>query len=220
MDLTVVFDLDGTLVDTAPDLIGAMQRLLASRELAAVPEAELRPLISLGSRAMLKRALAINAYEIDSATFEAWWQDYLGIYEANIAVASRPFDGLTDVLDSLEADGTRLAVCTNKTEALSLKLLDELGLRRRFQAICGRDTFPVCKPDPLHLVETIRAAGGAPGRALMVGDSDVDIATARAAGVPVVAVTFGYCIEPVASHGPDVTIDHYRNFRSAMTLVL
>lgn len=217
---TIVFDLDGTLVDTAPDLLGAIDLLLAEKRLPAVPHDLMRPLISHGSRAMLTRALMHLEQSLDASTFDAWWQRYLQLYESHIAVASRPFDGLLPVLDRLTVRGARLAVCTNKLEAMSRTLLRSLGLASRFHAIAGRDTFAVFKPHADHLTGTVRLAGGDPSHAVMVGDSDVDIEAARNAGVPVIAVTFGYVERPVASYGPDATIDHYDEFDAALARLL
>jgi phosphoglycolate phosphatase len=219
--ITIVFDLDGTLVDTAPDLLGGIDLLLAEKGLALAPHDLMRPLISIGSRAMLTRALAHLEHPIDDATFEAWWARYLQIYADNIAVKSRPFDGLVALLDRLEARGATLAVCTNKSEALSVKLLSALGLLSRFKGLAGRDTFPRCyKPNPEHLLGAIRLAGGDPARAIMVGDSDIDIEAARNAKVPVIAVSFGYTRHPVALYNPDAVIDHYDAFEIALASVL
>jgi phosphoglycolate phosphatase len=214
--LTIAFDLDGTLVDTAPDLMGSVDLLLIEKGLAPVPHDLLRPLISHGSRVMLRRALTHLDHTIDQATFDAWWQRYLQLYVSNIAARSRPFDGLVPLLDRLAGRGATLVVCTNKNEAMSRALLTALGLIDRFAAIAGRDTFEHCKPNPGHLTGAVRLGGGDPARAVMVGDSDVDIATARNAGLPVIAVTFGYVENPVASYGPDAVIDHYDHFEAAL----
>jgi phosphoglycolate phosphatase len=216
---TIVFDLDGTLVDTAPDLMGAIDHLLVRKGLPTVAASETRPLISYGSRSMLKRALEVLDHTIDAATFDAWWHEYLDIYSNSIADKSRAFPGLIAVLDRLEANGHTFAVCTNKTEDLSKKLLSALKIDHRFRAIVGRDTLPHSKPHPEHLLGTLRRAGGDPRHAVMVGDSDVDILTAQAASIPVIAVTFGYCHAPVASFNPDAIIDHYDAFESAFAAV-
>lgn len=142
---------------------------------------------------------------------------FLAFYEENIATHSRPFAGLSDALDELEAAGHRLAVCTNKQERLALKLLGALDLTRRFSAIAGRDTFNAYKPDPLHLSKTIELAGGVASQAIMIGDSVIDVTTARNAGVPVVAVSFGYSDPPVATFAPDAIIDHYDALRGVVS---
>ena len=153
---------------------------------------------------------------LDEAATERSLDRFLEHYLANIAHESRPFPGVEDVLDALAAEGAALAVCTNKREAWSRLLLDLLGMTPRFRAIAGRDTFAVCKPDPGHLTGVIAAAGGDPARAIMVGDSGVDVATARAAAVPVIGVTFGYSDTPLAALGPDAVIGHYRELRPAI----
>lgn len=218
-DLTLVFDLDGTLVDTAPDLIRAANHCLATLDIEPVPAETLRPWISYGGRRIVEVALSVRGASRSSSEVDALLDDFLQHYEANISVESRPFPGLDRVLDAAEAGGARLAVCTNKREYLSRKLLSELGLLPRFAALAGRDTFPVCKPDPGHLLETIRMAGGDAARAVMVGDSDVDVATAKAARVPVIAVTFGYTSVPIGELGADAVIDHYDQFLPALAKI-
>ncbi len=208
-DLTVAFDLDGTLVETAPDLIAATNHVLAAVDLAPVAPELIRPSISFGAAAMLKEGFRLHGRELPAADAAARLEQFLAYYTANIAATSHAFPGLEPALDRLAAQGARLAVCTNKRAAMSEQLLDELGLRRRFLALAGRDTFPVCKPHPDHLTGAIRMAGGDPARAIMVGDSSVDIATAKAAGIPVIAVTFGYTDVHVRELGPDAVIEHY-----------
>jgi phosphoglycolate phosphatase len=214
--LTIVFDLDGTLVETAPDLVHATNHALAVRGLEPVAAEEIRPFISFGARAMIRKGLAFHGHEVPEGEFEILFSRFIIYYAAHIAVGSHLFAGLTDALDRLSARGARLAVCTNKQEGLSRKLLDALGVLPRFAALAGRDTFPVCKPHPDHLHGAIRLAGGDSRHAIMVGDSDVDIATAKAAGIPIVAVDFGYTDVPVADLAPDAVISHYRELESAI----
>jgi phosphoglycolate phosphatase len=145
---------------------------------------------------------------------------FLDYYARNIAVGSRPFEGTVAALNRFKNAGARLAVCTNKAEAMSRRLLDALNLSPLFSAIAGRDTFPVYKPHPDHLLGTIRLAGGDNARAVMVGDSRIDIATAKAAAVPVVAVSFGYTDTPVRELGPDEVIDHYEELEPAVAALL
>jgi phosphoglycolate phosphatase len=218
-NLTVVFDLDGTLVETAPDLIGATNHALRQCDLEPVSPAEIRPFISFGARAMIRRGLEFHGHQVPESRFEELFAVFIAYYAENIAAESHPFPGLADCLASLDRKGARLAVCTNKQEGLSRKLLAALGLAETFAAIAGRDTFAVCKPHPDHLLGAIRLAGGDARHAVMVGDSDVDIATAKAARVPVIAVTFGYTDVPVASLSPDATIDHYRDLEAAIERV-
>ena len=206
---TLVFDLDGTLVDTAPDLAGATNHVLAHLGLSGIPAQELRPWVSYGARRMITEALAQSRNPLPEAAIDELLERFLAYYSRNIAQESRPFDGVVAELDRLRALGITLAVCTNKREALSRLLLDELRLAPYFAAIAGRDTFPVSKPHPDHLVGAIRLAGGDPARAIMIGDSAVDIATARAADIPVIGVSFGYTETPVRELSPDAVIDSY-----------
>lgn len=217
---TIVFDLDGTLVDTAPDLIGCIDASLATRGLPPAPTDVIKPLISIGSKAMLQRAFAHHNVTLPEDALHALWLEYLQLYAANVATRSRPFAGVPSLLLWLQETGATLAVCTNKNEALSKALLGALRLDGFFSCIAGRDTFSERKPHPGHLLKTIAAAGGDPRRATMVGDSDVDIATAKAAGIPIIAVTFGYTPAPVATFGPDATIDAYTEFRGALAGLL
>lgn len=219
-DSTIVFDLDGTLVDTAPDLVGATNHALADIGLAPRAAHELAPWISFGARRMIVEALAASRAPAADALVDRLLDRFLVYYEANIALESRPFPGIVTALDQLRDAGARLAVCTNKRESLTLSLLAELDLTRRFDAIVGRDTLAYSKPHPLHLVGAIERAGGSTRRAVMVGDSNVDIATARAAGVPVVAVTFGYSETPVRELHPDVVLDDYTALIPSLTRLL
>lgn len=206
---TVVFDLDGTLVDTAHDLIGTLNAVMAREGLPALPVAEVGHLVGQGARSLVDRGLRANAVVPDAAMLDRLFVDFIAHYAENIAEASRPYPGVEASLDRFAAEGFILAVCTNKPEALSVKLLDALGLTGRFAAICGGDTFPVRKPDPAHITGTIDRAGGDRRRAVMVGDSINDIAAAKNAAIPAVAVTFGYSDRPVAELGADVVVDRF-----------
>lgn len=217
---TIVFDLDGTLVDTAPDLIGATNHALASIGLAPVEGAALRPWISYGARRMVEEALAARGRILDSADVDRLHGIFLDYYERNIATESRPYAGAEAVLADLLEGGARLAICTNKREGLSLALLEALGLSARFAAVAGRDTFAVHKPHPDHLIGVIGLAGGEVSRAVMVGDSGVDVEAARNARVPVVGVTFGYTATPMSALGPDALISHYRELPAALARLL
>jgi len=206
---TIVFDLDGTLIDTAPDLIGTLNVILTRHDVAPVSFDEARMMIGAGVKPLLQRALASKGKQFAAQEIDRLFTEYLEIYAAHIADRSLPFPGLEQALDRLEAQNCRLAVCTNKLEWLSVKLLNELKLAARFAAICGQDTFTMRKPDPDMLRLTIARAGGDTGHAVMVGDSITDVATARAAGVPVVAVDFGYTETPPAELGADRLISHF-----------
>ena len=204
-----VFDLDGTLADSAPDLIATLNVIMREEGLPEVPLDRARDMIGAGSRAMIERGFELARKELAPARSDALFRRFLTIYADNLCVGSRLFDGVASSLDRLAGSGYRLAVCTNKVELHSRRLLEQLGVADRFAAICGRDTFPWYKPDPRHLTMTIEAAGGDASRAVMVGDSRTDIDTAKAAGIPVIAVPFGYTDVPVADLEPDTVIQSY-----------
>lgn len=215
--ITVVFDLDGTLVDTAPDLVETLNVVFAREGLPPVPYAQARTLVGGGARAMIERGLQQEGRPLVPAEIDRLFVQFIDYYSEHIADASRLFPGVVAALDRLEAQGFTLAVCTNKLEALSLLLLDSLGLAKRFAAICGQDTFGVPKPDPDIFRRTVLRAGGDPTRAIMIGDSATDIRTAQAAGVPVIAVDFGYTDVPVAQLRPDRVISHFDELFAAVS---
>src|SRR5947207_11281282 len=214
--LTVVFDLDGTLVDTAPDLIGTLNVVFARDGLPLMDYAAARDMIGGGARRMIESALKFEGRVLADAVVDRMLADFIAHYAAHIADRSQPFPGLNAALDRLAKRGCRFAVCTNKLEGLSRLLLEALGPSPRFAAICGQDTFGIQKPDPDMLRRTIQAAGGALQRAVMVGDSGTDIATARAAGIPVVAVDFGYSETPIRDLRPDRLISHFNELVDAV----
>jgi phosphoglycolate phosphatase len=213
---TVVFDLDGTLVDTAPDLIGALNFVLDREGLPPVPLQSARTLIGAGVRRLLERGLEVDGRHASAEDIDRLTDDFIEYYAAHIADASRPFDGLESALDDLEAQGYRFAVCTNKLEWLSKRLLDRLGLSARFAAICGADTFGISKPDPAILQQTVARAGGQLSTAIMVGDAGPDIGVARRAGIPVIGVEFGYTDVPIADLKPDRLIGHMSELPAAV----
>ncbi|MFN3350525.1 phosphoglycolate phosphatase [Pseudorhodoplanes sp.] len=212
----VVFDLDGTLVDTAPDLIDNLNTILSTEGIPPLGYDIARPMIGGGVRPLLERAFAERGHYPGEAAMDVLFSRYLQGYADRIAARSRPYPGLEAALDSLAARGFAFAVCTNKYEHLSLRLLDALGLTSRFAAICGQDTFPTKKPDPDTLRMTILRAGGDAARAVMVGDSETDVRVARAAGVPVIGVDFGYTPIPMAELRPDRLIGHYEALPEAV----
>lgn len=216
---TIVFDLDGTLIDTAPDLVDTLNVVFAREGLPPVAYETARNLIGGGARAMIARGLEAEGRCVAPAELERMFADFIAYYTDHIADRSRPFPGLIDALDVLQARGCRVAVCTNKLEKLSQLLLAALELAERFDAICGQDTFGIQKPDPEVLRRTIVAAGGDPRHAVMIGDSVTDIRTARAAGVPVIAVDFGYSEKPVAELGPDQVISHFAQLPASIAAI-
>jgi phosphoglycolate phosphatase len=213
---TVVFDLDGTLVDTAPDLIAALNYVLAREGLPPVPLHSARNMIGAGARKLIERGLEVEGRVMSVSDVDRLTRDFVDYYADHIADASRPFEGLEAALDDLGAQGYRFAVCTNKLEWLSKRLLDELGLSPRFAAICGADTFGVAKPDPVILQQTVARAGGHLGAAIMVGDAGPDVGVARRAGIPVIGVEFGYTDVPIAALKPDRLIGHMRDLPAAV----
>jgi phosphoglycolate phosphatase len=213
---TIVFDLDGTLVDTAPDLIGALNFVLAREGLPPLPLAKARNMIGAGARKLIERGMEAEGRNADVAEMTRLTADFIAYYADHIADTSRPFEGLEGALDDLSARGYRLAVCTNKLEWLSRRLLDRLGLSARFAAICGADTFGVAKPDPAILRQTVARANGDLATTIMVGDAGPDIGVARRTGVPVIGVGFGYTEVPIADLKPDLLISHMRDLPAAV----
>jgi phosphoglycolate phosphatase len=213
---TVVFDLDGTLVDTAPDLINALNFILEREGMPPVPLHSARTMIGAGARKLIERGLEVDGRDVSLAELSRLTDDFISHYAEHIADVSRPFDGLEAALDDLQSRGFRFAVCTNKLEWLSKRLLDRLDLSPRFAAICGADTFGVSKPDPAILRQTVARAGGELSKAIMVGDAGPDVGVARRAGIPVIGVSFGYTEVPIADLKPDRVIDHMNDLRAAI----
>jgi phosphoglycolate phosphatase len=208
MNRTIVFDLDGTLVDTAPDLIKALNHVLDGEGLPPIPLAAARNMIGAGARRLIERGLEADGRHVGPDDIARMTSAFIDHYAAHIAELSKPFEGLENALDRMAARGHRFAVCTNKLEWLSKRLLDELSLSHRFAAICGADTFGVSKPDPAILRQTVVLAGGQLADAIMVGDAGTDVGVARRAGIPVIGVAFGYTDTPMAELNPDRLIQH------------
>ena len=214
---TLVLDLDGTLVDTASDLTATLNDILAQEGLPAISPEDGKTMVGHGARAMLSNALLATGATVETERLDNLVAVFMDVYAGRIAESSRPYPGVPAALDRFAAAGWRLAVCTNKFERHSKLLLAELGMADRFAVIAGQDTYGMRKPDPHHLLETIREAGGSPTAAVMVGDSEVDVQTARNASVPVVAVDFGYSRVPVADLAPDRIISHFDALYDAVT---
>ncbi len=217
---TLVFDLDGTLVDSLPDLVAATNHALADLSLPVLPVATLRKAVGFGARRMILDGLAQTGVTLPEPEIDRLLARFLAYYEPNITRETRPYEGAIAALEDFRAAGARLAVCTNKRLALAERLLEALAIRGLFDAVAGGDSFPVCKPHPEHIRGVIRMAGGDLGAAVMVGDTGIDIAAARAADVPVVACTFGYATEPVATLKPDAIISHYSELDAAVRALL
>lgn len=215
----LVFDLDGTLVDTAPDLHATLNVILTTNGRRELDLGQVRNLVGEGAGRLVERGFAMTGAPLDPDPLKAAIAQYLSHYGANLSVFSRPFPDVAATLERFKAEGYRLAVCTNKAEQLSRKLLTDIAFLAYFDALLGGDTLPVCKPDPAHLLSTLDAIGATPDEAVMIGDSPVDVATAKAAGVPVIAVDFGYSRIPVAELGANAVISGYAELPAALAAV-
>ncbi|MEM9221053.1 MAG: HAD hydrolase-like protein [Pseudomonadota bacterium] len=214
-DRLAVFDLDGTLVDTAPDLIDTTNEVLRAQGLPPVAPETLRNFIGLGARVMVDSALRAQ-FDQHDMDLDRLHRDFIAEYKTRLTRRSRPFDEITAALPVLKNAGVELAVCTNKAEGLARQLLSELNLAGSFGTITGGDTFDVSKPHPGHLLKTIDLAGGTPERTVFVGDSRVDFETARAANVPIVGLSYGYSDTPMRDLGPDRLCDPGEDIAAAI----
>lgn len=212
----LVFDLDGTLVSSMEDLVATLNAVMTEAGHATIPQEAVANMVGLGAKVLIQRGLDHNAVAWTEADIEPLFRHFLEHYEANIAVHTRAFDGVVEALERFRAEGWKLAVCTNKAERLTLPLLAALDLDRHFDAVVGGDTFPVAKPHAEPLLGAIARAGGVKDGAIMVGDSRADIDAARNAGIPVIAVDFGYTPVPVRELGPDRVISHFNELAGAV----
>ncbi len=212
----VIFDLDGTLIDTAPDLIASLNHTIAAADLAPVTFDDLTHLVGQGARVMIRRAFELRGQEVREPAVEPLLHRFLDHYKREMPGASQPYPGLLEALDRLTDAGFTAAVCTNKLEELAFPLLERLGLVDRFPVVTGGDTFAFRKPDARHILGTIEKAGGDPVESVMIGDSINDILAARNAGIPSIAVTFGYSDVPVAELQPDHVIEHFSQLTAGL----
>jgi phosphoglycolate phosphatase len=213
---TIAFDLDGTLVDSAPDLIGTLNRMLAPRGYPAVPLSSARHLVGHGARALLRHGFAEAGAVWDEVAEPELFDLFIDDYVAHIADDSRPFEGVVETLDHLASRGALLCVATNKRTDLAEALIEALGLSRHFVVIAGPDRVSARKPDGAHVREAVRLAGGDPARSVMVGDATTDTGSARAAGVPCVVAGFGYNDAPLSELGGDIVIDCFADLIGAV----
>ncbi|MGB7431183.1 MAG: HAD hydrolase-like protein [Ahrensia sp.] len=204
-----VFDLDGTLLDTAPDLLASLNHVLVANDLPETDIDRLRRFVGQGGRVMLERAFTAAGRTFSDEIADQLVQQFVAHYGDNMPGETVAFEGVLDLVDGLRARGYKTAICTNKTEALAVKLIASMGLSDKFDALCGGDTFPVKKPDADHIFLTIDAAGGDRNRAVMFGDSAADINAANNGAIPVIAVDFGYTDEHVSTFGPTRVISHF-----------
>jgi phosphoglycolate phosphatase len=205
----VVFDLDGTLVNTAPDLWAATNHVLTAHGRREVSLDDVYEMVGHGAKRLIERGFERTGDPVAEDKVDALFRQFIDYYSANITTRSEPYPGVLDLLDELRARGVGMAVCTNKLEALSRKLISGLAIDHYFSGIVGPDTTGIGKPDPRPLHAAISAAGSEPQNAVMVGDSATDIRTAQAAGIPVIAVSFGYTDTHVSHFDPTHVVDHF-----------
>lgn len=205
----LVFDLDGTLADTAPDLLSSLNHCLTLEGIEHVDSAALNSYVGQGARVMLERAFAARRRPLPSEKLDELQAIFFTHYSAEMPGKTALYPGVDRVITEFSTRGYALAICTNKLESMSLKLLQGLGVASHFAAICGGDTFGYRKPDPRHLFDTIARAGGSNNLAVMIGDSRADIDAAKAAGIPVIAVDFGYSDRHVRDFEPSKVISHF-----------
>ena len=205
----LIFDLDGTLVDTAPDLMAATNHTLAIAGRPSISITQLRSFVGHGSLALIRLGLEATGGLLEDARIKQLQTEFLDFYGRNIAVHSQIFPGLIALLDEARASGLKMGVCTNKVEGLSNRLLNDIGLAQYFDAVVGGDTLPVMKPNVAPYNEVARRLGVDAQRSVMFGDSETDIRTAQNVGVPVIAVSFGYTHAHVETFAPTYVIDHY-----------
>jgi len=212
----LVFDLDGTLVSSMEDLVATLNVVMTAAGHEAIPQDKVAHMVGMGAKVLIQRGLDHNQIPWTDETIAPLFEHFLEYYAANIAVHTRPFEGVEAALETFRANGWKLAVCTNKAERLTIPLLEALDLDRHFDAVVGGDTYSNPKPHAEPLLGAIERAGGTADGSIMVGDSVTDINAARNAGVPVIAVDFGYTPVPVRELGPDRVISHFDELAGAV----
>jgi phosphoglycolate phosphatase len=217
---TLLFDLDGTLADTAGDLCETMNVILSRHGRARIPEKRVRHLVGGGARLLMERGFAETGTPADVALLDQTFQEFIDYYAEHIADHTVLWPGMNAQLERLAEAGVLMAVCTNKVEHLARQLLSELKIDHHFPVVIGGDTLPVKKPDPEHLFEAVRQLGGELSSSIMVGDSEADIDAALNAKMPSICVSFGYSRQPVGELGADVVIDHFDEFPAALAKLL
>ncbi len=218
--LTVIFDVDGTLVDTAPDLMMTLNHVLGPEGLPKIESDNVRKMIGQGARALIIESLDLHNVQKTETQIDVLFESFIDYYSRNIAAHSRLFPGLDKILTRYQSAGVRLGACTNKLEYLTVSLFKELGITHFFGAVVGRDTVGVSKPDPAPLFAAIDRVGGLPERTVFIGDSITDVNTAKAANIPSVIVSFGYTPTPAHELGGDVLIDHFDELDAAIVNLL
>ncbi len=213
---TIIFDLDGTLVDTAPDLTNVLNHILEREGHTALDSESVRHMVGKGARNLLLQGMSATGVAPTDVRLDQLVADFIDHYANHIADDSKPFEGAVDMLEYFASQGVRMGVCTNKPAGLSRQLLAALKLDHYFGAVLGGDSLPVRKPDPLHILKTIDTLDADPAFAVMVGDSISDINAAKAANIPVVGVSYGYTDIPVARLNPDIIIHRLADLAPAL----
>ncbi|MBV9570215.1 MAG: phosphoglycolate phosphatase [Alphaproteobacteria bacterium] len=216
----VLIDLDGTLVDTAPDLLGALNAVLTSERRSTVDPQTLRHMVGHGARALIERAMSATGEPVAAEQLPGLVDRFIAYYREHIADGSQPFPEVDETLSRLRESGARLAVLTNKPQVLTEPILAALGLARHFDVICGSGRYAFNKPDGRIVAHVVQELGGMEGGAIMIGDSAVDVATARAAAIPVALLSYGYTPEPVHNLGADAIVDCFSEVPAVLRKLL
>ncbi len=216
----IIFDLDGTLVDSAPDLSATLNHLLRKNNRPEIPPEKIRQMVGKAAKALIQKGFSQSGTMPSEMELTKLFNEFIDYYYHNIAVETKIFPSLIQVLEELKSCNIPLGICTNKTLKLSEKLLKELKLFDYFSAITGSDSFKYMKPDPRHILSTLDIIKADPKKAIMVGDSSNDIIAAQRAGIASIGVTFGYTDKHISKYKPTKVIDHYDNFISAANLIM
>jgi len=220
MTAALIFDLDGTLVDTAPDLLDALNVVLKHEGRRSVDHAALRHLVGFGARTLMAEAFKMTGDPADPARIESLVGAFIAHYRSHIADSSRPYPGVEETLAAYQAEGARMGVLTNKPHELTLLLMSKLGLDKYIAAIFGQGRMPYTKPDARIFQDVVRELGGPGDGALMIGDSITDVQTARAGSAPVILVSYGYTPQPARTLGADAVVDDFREVPAAVRRLL
>ena len=216
----VVFDLDGTLVDSAPDLGAALNRLLAAEGRREVTLDEVKLMIGNGVRMIVRRGFRATGDDVTDDVLDGLVERYVADYERNSTDLTTLYPAAEDTIAALHTAGVRAGICTNKPHRASVTILKDFGVDHLFGVVVGGDSTPRRKPDPLPLLTAMEALGAAADQAVYVGDSEVDVEAARAAGVPVIALRHGYSRRPIEDVGADRVIDGFAALGGALASLL
>jgi len=212
----ILFDLDGTIADSAPDLAATLNHLLMNAGRQPIEYALVRNMVGEGAKALLIKGFTHNGETPSEKLVDDLFKEYLDYYMAHICVETVLFPGVLNMLDSLKSMDIPLAICTNKLASLTNSLLDDLYIDHYFSAVACGDSFDFKKPDPRHLYATCELLGAEPSTAIMVGDSINDVAAGKNANMKTIGVTFGYTEIPMSELGADITIEHFDELLPAL----